>query len=41
MAYMEPRALPYEEFPEEKETRPGVRTLTMDKTPTARSIFRM
>ena len=31
MAYMEPRALPYEEFPEEKETRPGVRTLTMDK----------
>lgn len=31
MAYMEPRALPYEEFPEEKETRSGVRTLTMDK----------
>ena len=31
MAYMEPRALPDEEFPEEKETRPGVRTLTMDK----------
>ena len=31
MAYMEPRAIPYEEFPEEKETRPGVRTLTMDK----------